>query len=136
MLPLSPEQQQVLDRFDAKATSMGLTRVGDLTWYWSRVYLVAGHDQVTIGCSCDPNIKDSPMRPIVMVPVPSKTKYAKYEHRTYGIDEFEKLNGQKLIELSNQVQAQANEIAVLEANLKELKVGLNKYAKKAVSDLT
>lgn len=132
MLPLTNEQQSVFDRFDVKATSMGLTRVGDLTQYWMPVYQVIDGHRVSIGCNCDPNIYQSPVNIGILVPIPSTGTRVVYEHKTYSIEEFEKIKAEDLKRLSTQVEIQTNEVVVLEAKLKDLRKSLHQYVKKAL----
>lgn len=65
-----------------------------------------------------------------MVLLPTTGKYAKYESRSYNIDEFEQLNGADLFALAEHVQAKTAEIDELEAKLSVLRKDLKKHAKK------
>lgn len=132
MLKLAPEQEQVFNRVAAKAKSIGLIRAGEPTWYWSHSYQVPDAEKLIIGCSCDPNVANSPVSIMVMVPLPNTGKYAKYESRSYSIEQFENLNGPDLVALAMHVQAQTTEIEELEAKLKGLRKDLEKHAKKAL----
>lgn len=131
MEKLNDKQQSVFNRVAAKAESMGLIRA-DQGWYWAHSYRLGDNDKLTLGCNCDPNIVNSPVHIIVMILLPSTGKYAKYETKTYSIEEFEKLNASNLIELSNYVQAKNAEVEELEAKLNFLRKDLTKYAKKAL----